>query len=110
MYHMHTMFDVRPGISQDEFTAAFERFSVALTDDGLLHAAGSIGRRHVNPKLDTDRERGQGYFVTMTFRDLAQADAAHAALKSRAEPLNTIHHGVYSRVRNQIFTCWDDCA
>ena len=58
--------------------------------------------------MDTDDERGHQFFVTLSFRDRAQVDAAYAHILKHVEPGEAAHESVYGRVLNPVFICWED--
>jgi hypothetical protein len=108
MFHMLTHFDLKPGVPIGDFARAISGLTEHLQGLGMAHAVGPISARQRDIPLDTDKERGHQYFVMMTFQDRQQAEAARAYLIQHAEPGESIHHAVYSRASNPIFTCWQD--
>jgi hypothetical protein len=108
MFHMLTCFDLKPEVEITAFGAAYADFVRYMKGIDLVDSTGPIGRRQSDTKMDTDAERRHEYFVIMSFRDRAQVDAAHAHLKPHEEPAESVHKGVYSKVRNPIFICWQD--
>lgn len=108
MFHMLTCFDLKPGIDIGMFRTAYMAFVDHMRGAGLVEGTGQIGRRQSDTRMDTDRERDHQYFVIMSFRDRAQVDAARAKLVPHEEPEESAHRAVYSKVRNQIFICWED--
>ncbi|MCU9847556.1 DUF6614 family protein [Defluviimonas sp. D31] len=107
-YHMHTIFNLKPGIAEPDFAAALADFAAHLRDENLLLRVGPLGRRHRNPTLDTDTDRGHQFFVTMTFTGRRQADDAVDRIRARTEPLLGLHRAVYGKVHDQLFTCFED--
>ncbi len=108
VFHMLTCFDLRAGIELGDFRRALANYTAHLQELDLVDGHSPIGRRQSDTILDTDSERNHQYFITMTFRDRAQADAAVGYIKSHTEPGQSIHHTVYSKVQDQIFICWQD--
>jgi hypothetical protein len=108
MFHMQVCFNLKPGVTIDQFRGAITGLTEHLRGLDLVLNVSSIGRRQSDTPLDTDRERTHQYIVTMSFRDRHQSDAAHRYLKAHAEPGESIHKAVYSRAANPIFTCWND--
>ena len=108
MFHMLTFFDLKPGVSIDEFRQSLAEFTVHLSAIDLLHSAGSIGRRQRHEVMDTDGERDHEYYVTMSFRDRAQCDRAVEYVFRHEEPTESIHNAVNAAVHEPIFTCWED--
>lgn len=108
MFHMLTCFNLKPGVEIDAFRSAYTDFVDHMRGIGLVEGTGPIGRRQNNTKMDSDSERDHRYFVVMSFRDRAQVNAAYAKLVPHDEPEETSHRAVYSKVRDQIFICWED--
>lgn len=108
MFHMLVCFNLKPGNTIDQFRTAVVTLADHLRAQGLAEAVSRVGRRESDTPLDTDRERAHQYFVTMSFRDRAQSDAAHSYLKQHVDPSESIHHAVYSRAADPIFICWRD--
>lgn len=108
MFHMLTCFDLKPEVRIAEFRAAYMNFVEYMKNIDLVESTGPIGKRQSDTKMDTDTERRHQYFVILSFRDRAQVDAAYAHLRPHEEPAEAAHNAVYSKVRNQIFICWQD--
>ena len=108
MFHMLTCFDLKPGIDIGMFRTAYMEFVAHMRGIGLVEGTGQIGIRQSDTRMDSDGERDHQYFVIMTFCDRAQVDAAYAKLIPHEEPEESVHREVYSKVRNQIFICWED--
>lgn len=109
MFQMLTCFNLKPGISLDEFKSALDAFAAHLKERGLAEGCGAIQRRCSDTMLDTDRERDHSFFVLMDFRDRAQSDAARDYLRSGQEPGLSRHRAVNSKAQDPIFICWQDC-
>lgn len=108
MFHMLTCFHLRPDVKIEAFRTAYSDFVQYMHRMNLVVTTGPIGERQSDTKMDTDRERDHKYFVLMSFRDRAQVDAAHAHLIPHAEPAESTHKAVYSKVQTPIFICWQD--
>lgn len=108
MFHMLTCFDLKPGVSIEDFRGALAAYTAHLREIDLVDRSSPIGIRQSDTILDSDGERDHQYFTTMSFRDRAQADAAVDYIKSREKPGDEIHRAVYSKVQNQVFICWLD--
>jgi len=108
MFHMLTTFDLKPGVSIDDFREYLSRFTVHLREADLVESTGSVGRRQRHEIMDTDSERNHEYCFTVSFRDRAQCDLAVEHVLRHEEPTESIHGAVYSRVYSPIFTCWED--
>ncbi|MBK0400793.1 hypothetical protein H0I76_16455 [Limibaculum sp. M0105] len=108
MFQMLTCFNLKRGVGLEEFGAALESFISHLRETGLALGGSGVKRRCVETHLDTDRERGHEFFFVMDFRDKAQSDAAFDYLKARTPEGFRRHRAVFSRVRDQVFICWQD--
>lgn len=108
MFHMLVCFNLKPAVGIDQFQGAVSTLTEHLRGLDLAQSVSAIGKRYSDTPLDTDRERNHEYFVTMSFRDREQSDSAFRYLKEHAEPGESIHKAVYSRVANPIFICWND--
>jgi len=97
-------FDLRPGIDDADFRAAYALFATRLKAEGLIASAGPMGRREADTPMDTDAPGMPEYFAIMSFRDRRQLDAAYARFKASISG----HEAVLAGVRNSIFTCWRD--
>ena len=108
MFHMLTFFDLKPGISIDEFRRSLAEFTAHLSEIELVQSTGPIGRRQRHEIMDTDSERDHEYYFIVSFRDRAQCDRAVEYILRHEEPADSIHNAVYSGVQEPIFTCWED--
>jgi hypothetical protein len=105
---MLTCFNLKPDFTLDDFRQAIVTFTEHMKDSDLVDSTGPIGRRQSDTIMDTDNERNHEYFFIMSFRDRAQCDQAVEHLLPHEEPAESIHNAVYSKVRDQIFICWED--
>ena len=108
MFHMLTCFNLDPDVSIDEFQESLADFDSHLLKLELIHSTGPVGRRQRHPIMDTDSERNHEFFFIMSFRDRAQCDRAVDHILPHEEPADSIHHTMYAKVRDPVFTCWED--
>jgi hypothetical protein len=108
MFHMLSCFNLDSEISMDEFRQRLTAFTAHLQEIELVDSMGPIGRRQTDTIMDTDSERDQEFFFITSFRDRAQCDRAVEYILPGTEPGRTIHHAVYSSVKDPIFICWED--
>ena len=108
MFHMLTCFNLKPGISIDEFRRSLANWTAHLRDLDLARSTGPIGRRQRHPIMDTDNERHHEYYFIVSFRDRLQCDRAVERLLRHEEPEESLHKAVYSSVKDEIFICWED--
>mgnify|MGYP001182253428 CR=1 FL=1 len=87
--------DLRPGVRDHQFVEALNGYLGALKTNGKIE-----GWRLLRRKLGLGMP-GLGEFqILIETRDLAQLDAAFAAVSTRNEPVEGAHHGVNSLVVN----------
>jgi hypothetical protein len=85
--------DLRSGVRDTDFVAALDSYL------GLLQREGNIESwRLLRRKLGLGS--GSEFKVLIETRDLAQLDAAFAAVSTRQDPIERAHHGVNSLVTN----------
>ena len=108
MFHMLTCFNLKPEVTIREFSQAIADLTKHLKEREFVHSTGPIGRRQSDTILDTDSERDHEYFFIMSFRDRAQCDRSVEYFLPHEEPGESIHNAVLSKVKDPIFTCWED--
>ena len=108
MFHMLTCFNLKPEITLDEIRQSLAEFTEHMKQVDLVHSTGPIGRRQRDTIMDTDSERDHDYFFITSFRDRAQCDRAVEYILPHKEPGESRHTAVFSKVRDQIFICWED--
>jgi len=91
----HISLDLKPGVRDTQFLAALDHYLGSLKSDGKIE-----GWRLLRRKLGLGMP-GLGEFqILIETRNLAQLDAAFTSVSSRAEPVESEHHGVNSLVVN----------
>lgn len=108
MLHMLSCFDLKPGVSINDFRQALAEFSTHLEEADMLLSTGAIGRRFRDTIMDTDDERDHEYFFIMSFQDRAQCDRAIEYILPHEEPGESAHNAVYLKVQDPVFICWED--
>tara|TARA_B100000678_G_C17853330_1_gene360068 strand:+ start:179 stop:508 length:330 start_codon:yes stop_codon:yes gene_type:complete len=108
MFHMLSCFNLKPGVSINDFKKSLITLDKHLQDVSMIDSTGNIGRRQRHRIMDTDDERDHEYFFVMTFRNLSQCDRSIDYLYSEEEPGNSIHQAVWRKVDNPVFICWED--
>ena len=99
----HVWCDLKPGVGDLDFAAAVERYMAYLKGKGLIQ-----GHRLTRGKLGLGvRELGQ-FHLMIDVLDLAQLEQAFSHVASRAEPVESAHHGVNSLIRNATFALYRD--
>jgi len=108
MFHMLTCFNLKSGITIDEFRQSLAEFTQHLQKIDLVHSTGPVGRRQRDTIMDTDDERDHEFFFITSFRDRAQCDRAVEYILPHEEPGESSHKAVYSKVQDPVFICWQD--
>jgi len=108
MFHMLTCFNLKPEIAMDNFRHAIAEFMEHMKANELVHSSGPVGRRQRDTIMDTDTERDHEFFFILSFRDREQCDRAVEYILPHEEPGESMHDAVYSKVKDQIFICWED--
>ena len=104
-YHMFFGFNLAPGTTIDAAGEALRAFADRMIAAGKLVSVTPIGQRHRHPILDTAKGIDLDYFVTMTFRDLAQANASVKHIYGRSEPTDSLHNSVIGLLTDAVFLC-----
>jgi hypothetical protein len=91
----HIWCDLKPGQRDIEFVEHVGRYLGKLRDDGLI-----AGFRLTRRKLGLGVAGLGEFHVTIETQDLAQLDRAFQAVSSRADPVESFHQAVNSRVVN----------
>jgi ABC-type cobalamin/Fe3+-siderophores transport system ATPase subunit len=108
MFHMLSCFNLKPGITIDEFQKALRELHEYFRAIDLVQSTGKVGRRQHHPVMDTDKERDHQYFFVMTFRDRTQCDRSVEHIHGGDEQGATVHRAVWQKVSDPVFICWDD--
>ena len=108
MFHMLTCFNLKPGVSIEEFRQSIQDLADHLEKQDLLHSIGPIGRRQTDTIMDTDEERDHEFFFITSFRDREQCDRSVDYVSPHEEPGESFHKSVNSKVADPVFICWED--
>lgn len=87
--------DLKPGVRDHAFAEALSSFLSRLKAEGKIESWRLLRR-----KLGLGPAHGGEFQILIETRDLAQLDAAFFAASSRAEPIESAHHGVNALVVN----------
>ena len=96
-------FDLRPGVSDTEFSDRLAAYMDHLKADGLMQ-----GWRLTRRKLGLSGAPVGEFHLMMEFSGLAQLDQAFGPVGSRREPVESVHFGVNSLVQNATFALYRD--
>lgn len=99
----HVWCDLKPGVSDLEFTAAADAYLSTLVDEGRM-ASFRITRRKLGLGV-----AGLGEFhLMLEFNGLAQLDDAFTHVASRSDPVESFHQAVNSKVSTVNFALYRD--
>lgn len=87
--------DLKPGVRDTVFCEALGRHLGRLKDEGKIE-----GWRLLRRKLGFGPPSLGEFHILIETRDLAQLEQAFQDVSSRAEPVESVHHGVNSLVTN----------
>jgi hypothetical protein len=96
-------FDLKPGVSDMEFSDRLAAYMDGLKNDGLMQ-----GWRLMRRKLGLSAAPVGEFHLLMEFTGMAQLDQAFGRVGSRREPVESIHFGVNSLVQNVQFALYRD--
>jgi hypothetical protein len=99
----HVWCDLKPGIGDLDFSEKVSAYMGHLRGRGLI-AEWRLTRR----KLGLGPPGLGEFHLLIEVRDLAQLDAAFQRVASREEPVEGVHFGVNSLVRNASFALYRD--
>ena len=108
MYRMATSFNLRDGVSIEDFVRTLEAFANEFLERDLLLAVSSVAERHRHAVMDTASDDAHEYFFIMDFRDLAQCDAAVEKMYAVGARDHGSHAAMLDAIEDPVFTCWQD--
>lgn len=103
MDYYHGWFDLKPGVKDTDFARGLARYMAHLKDKGLIEG-WKLSRRKLGL---APPEFGEFHLVIET-RNMAQLDEAFNHVASRAEPVESVHFEVNSKVQNARFGLYRD--
>jgi hypothetical protein len=96
-------FDLKPGVSDMEFSDRLAAYMDNLKKDGLMQ-----GWRLMRRKLGLSAAPVGEFHLMMEFTGMAQLDQAFNRVGSRREPIEILHFCVNSLVQNVQFALYRD--
>lgn len=99
----HSWFNLKPGVSDMELVERAQRYFEHLKGERLL-----AGYRIMRRKLGLCGPDLPEFHIMLEFEGLAQLDALFARVAARSEPIESLHHGVNSRVKDASFALYRD--
>jgi hypothetical protein len=99
----HGWADLKPGVNDLEFAAAFRAFMEHLKTRGLIE-----GYRLTRRKLGLGPDVLGEFHFMLEVNDLAQLEAAFQLVSTRAGEVESVHFDLNSRVTNLRFALYRD--
>jgi hypothetical protein len=95
--------NLKPGVRDHEFVEGVTRYLDSLRADGRLESF-----RVLRAKLGLRPSELREFLIQLEFQDLAQLDRAFSLVATRAEPIESLHHAVNSKVQDVLFALYRD--
>jgi len=99
----HIWFNLKPGVRDLDFVASARAYLDLLKEGGHL-----VGYRVTRCKLGLAPPQLREWHITIDFENLTQIDAAFGQVSSRADPVESFHHAVNSKVQDAFFALYRD--
>lgn len=97
----HIWFNLKDGVLDTEFAQNVHAYLGHLKEHGSL-----VGYRITRRKLGLGPPQLPLWNITIEFENLAQMDQAFNRVASRADPVESFHHAVNSKVENIFFALY----
>ena len=99
----HVWCNLKPGVGDMEFVEGVRSYLGRLKQNGQLRAY-----RITRCKLGFRPPQLREFHITLEFDDMAQMQSAFDTVSSRADPVESLHHAVNSKVQDVIFALYRD--
>jgi hypothetical protein len=99
----HVWCNLKPGVSDLEFVEGVHSYLDHLRDRQQLHSY-----RITRAKLGFRPPQLRDFHITLEFEDLTQMQSAFGNVASRADPVESFHHAVNSKVQDIFFALYRD--
>ncbi len=99
----HIWFSLKDGVGALEFAAAARAYLDHLRDAGHL-----VGYRITRRKLGLGHPNLPEWHITLDFDSLGQMDRAFGQVAARADPVESFHQAVNSKVSEVFFALYRD--
>ena len=103
MDYYHTWFDLKSGVKDTDFARDLARYMAYLSERKLIEG-WTLSRR----KLGLAPAELGDFHLVMETKNMAQLDEAFQHVATRAEPVESVHFGVNSKVQNARFGLYRD--
>ena len=99
----HVWCNLKPGVRDTEFVEGLEHYL-----DSLKAGQQRVSYRITRAKLGFKPSQLREFHITLDFLDLAQLQAAFECVAARADPIESLHHAVNSKVQDVFFALYRD--
>jgi hypothetical protein len=99
----HIFCNLKPGVGDLEFVEGVRAYL-----DSLKAKQQLTGYRITRAKLGFRPSQLREFHITIDFDDLTQMQSAFDNVSSRAEPIESLHHAVNSKVQDIFFALYRD--
>jgi hypothetical protein len=99
----HIWCTLKDDVGDLEFASAVRAYFEHLEAAGLV-----AGYRITRRKLGLGPPQLPEWHITLDFRDMTQIDTAFGRVSSRADPVESFHHAVNSKVKDVFFALYRD--
>jgi hypothetical protein len=99
----HVWCNLKDGVKDTDFSDRAEAYLNHLKDQNLI-----AGYRITRRKLGLGPKELPEFHLMVEVEDLAQLDRVFGRVAARDEPVESLHHGVNSLVRDTIFALYRD--
>ena len=96
-------FNLKPGVGDLDFVASARAYL-----DHLKNAGGLADYRITRCKLGLAPPQLREWHITLDFANMSQMDDAFGRVSSRADPVESFHHAVNSKVQDVFFALYRD--
>lgn len=106
MIVMHGLFDLKGGVDEADFHAAFAAFGGHLKACELA-TSWRMMRRQEHAGYDNGPPQTR-YYLSVEFKDVEQSERCWSYVEKNDEPLRSLHQNMNSKVHNaRFFLCSD---
>jgi len=95
--------NLKPGVRDMEFVEDVHAYLQRLREEGQLHAY-----RITRCKLGFRPPNLREFHITLEFEDMTQMQTAFNTVSARADPIESLHHAVNSKVQDVFFALYRD--
>jgi hypothetical protein len=99
----HIWCNLKPGVRDTEFVEGLRAYL-----DHLRAQRRLVGYRITRAKLGFRPPQLREFHITIDFEDLTQMQAAFDHVSARADPVESLHHAVNSKVQDIYFALYRD--